>query len=150
MADDWPHGWDSSWELAGKTSNTDYYVDDESVLLALPHRGSHDTGATARENLVFQKAHFDANDNPPIVAIFFDRLASQDRTARKIYSDDPSLQWSLGFALIGGTMLSRAMGSFFLGLSRPQAPLKMFASLRSARSWIQGRQQRHRAQRANR
>ncbi len=144
MATDWPQGWKSSWRMVGETSNTDYYVDDEGVLLALPRKGVHDTGATAIENIKFQKAHYDANDDPPLVAIFFDRLASQDRAARKIYADDPSLQWSLGFALIGGTMLSRAMGSFFLGLTRPQAPLKMFASLAAARPWLRHLQQDHR------
>lgn len=140
MDADWPPGWDPSWRALASTSNTDYFVDHEGVLLALPHRGSHDTGATARENLVFQKDHYDRCDDPPIVAIFFDRMASQDRAARKTYSSDPTLQWSLGFALIGGSMLGRAMGSFFLGLSRPQAPTRMFADLATARPWIRARQ----------
>lgn len=144
MSESWPPGWDPKWALVGKTSNTDYYVDHEGVLLALPHPGSHDTGATARENFAFQKRHYQTHDDPPIVAIFFDRMASQDREARTIYSSDPSAQWALGFALIGGSMLSRAMGSFFLGLSRPQAPLKFFPSLAQARPWIRTLQQQPR------
>ncbi|MEM7158594.1 MAG: hypothetical protein AAF799_37485 [Myxococcota bacterium] len=145
MPSDWPTGWDVAWPIVGKTSNTVYYVDDEGVLLALPHAGAHDTGPTAHENVEFQKFHFDANHLPPIVAIFFDRLASQDRAARKVYADDPSPQWSVGFALIGGSMLSRAMGSFFLGLSQPQTPVKMFTTLQEARPWIRERQRAHRA-----
>ncbi len=130
------------WEAVGDTSNTAYYVDHEGVLLALPHRGAHDVKSTATENLEFQKGHFRSRNDPPVVAIFFDRLASQDRGARKVYADDPSRQWSLGFALVGGTMLTRAMGSFFLGLTRPDAPLKMFPNLGSARPWINIQQRR--------
>lgn len=141
MLGGWPEGWNTAWEQVGETSNTAYYVDDERVLLALPHPGSHDTGSTAEENLSFQKAHYEGCDAPPLVAIFFDRMASQNRDARKLYSADPSHQWSLGFALIGGSMLSRAMGSFFLGLSRPAAPLKFFSSLAEARPWLRTRQE---------
>ncbi|MCH9682796.1 MAG: hypothetical protein K0V04_15275 [Deltaproteobacteria bacterium] len=142
MSEVWPEGWSPGWDSVGETSNTAYYVDHRGVLLALPHRGAHDTKTTAVENLAFQKAHFRSRNDPPVVAIFFDRLASQDRMARKAYADDPSSQWSLGFALIGGTMLTRAMGSFFLGLTRPDAPLKMFKNITSARPWIDSLQQR--------
>lgn len=144
MATDWPQGWDVAWPTVGKTSNTVYYVDDEGVLLALPNPRAHDTGLTALENVEFQKFHFDAHHRPPIVAIFYDRLASQDRAARKVYADDPSPQWSEGFALIGSSMLSRAMASFFLGLGQPRIPVKMFTTLDDARPWIRERQRAHR------
>lgn len=137
---EWPPGWDRAWSQVGSTSNTDYYVDHERVLLVLPHPASHDTDATARENLDFQHRYFAERDDPPVLAIFFDRLASQDRAARKTYSQDTTSPWALGFALVGGSLLSRAMGSFFLGLSRTAIPLRFFPSLAEARPWLRSRQ----------
>ncbi|MEX1365657.1 MAG: hypothetical protein AB1Z98_21190 [Nannocystaceae bacterium] len=140
----WPEGWDASWEKVGRTSNTDYFVDDEGVLLALPHPGAVDTGATARENLDFQHTWFANHPDPPVVVIFFDRMVSQDRAARKLYSEDTHDPWALGFALVGGTLLSRAMGSFFLGEARTRIPLRFFATLPEARPWIRARQEQRR------
>lgn len=140
----WPEGWNASWEKVGGTSNTDYFVDDEGVLLALPRPGVVDTGATARENLDFQHRWFANHPDPPVVVVFFDRMVSQDRAARKLYSEDTHDPWALGFALVGGTLLSRAMGSFFLGLARTRIPLRFFATLSEARPWIRARQEQGR------
>lgn len=134
----WPTGWDESWKEVGETSNTKYYVDDDRILLVLPHPGSHDTAATARENIDFQHQWFSTHGDPPLLIIFFDRLASQDRPARKIYAEDTTSPWALGFALVGGSLLSRAMGSFFLGLSKTAIPLKFFPTMTEARSWLHG------------
>ncbi len=136
-----PAGWDEGWEEVGSTSNTVYYVDNERILLVLPHPGAHDTAATARENIDFQHAWFASNDDPPVLIIFFDRLASQDRGARKFYSEDTKSPWALGFALVGGSLLSRAMGSFFLGLARTAIPLKFFPTMDDARVWLRVLQQ---------
>jgi hypothetical protein len=133
---EWPSGWDSAWKEIGSTSNTAYYVDHERILLVLPHPKSHDTAATARENIDFQHAWFASNDDPALLMIFFDRLASQDRGARKYYSEDTKSPWALGFALVGGSLLSRAMGSFFLGLARTAIPLKFFPTMPEARGWL--------------
>ena len=139
---EWPPGWDESWEHVGSSANTDYYVDHERILLVLPHAGSHDTAATARSNLDFQHSWFATHADPPLLMIFFDRLASQDRAARKLYSEDTTLPWALGFALVGGTLLSRAMGSFFLGLAKTAIPLKFFPTMAEGRTWLRSLPQR--------
>lgn len=137
---EWPAGWDDAWQKVGSSSNTDYYVDDERVLLVLPHSGAHDTGPTARENLDFQHGWFASHDDAPVLIIFFDRLVSQDRAARKLYSEDTKSPWALGFGLVGGSLLSRAMGSFFLGLARTAIPLKFYPTMADARPWIRSLQ----------
>jgi len=132
----WPPGWDESWEHVGSTSNTAYYVDHERILLVLPHPHVLDTAETAQENIEFQHHWFATHDDPPLLIIFFDRLAAQDRAARKIYSEDTTHAWANGFALVGGTLLSRAMGSFFLGLAKTAIPLKFFSTMPEARVWL--------------
>lgn len=138
---EWPIGWDPTWQEVGSTSNTTFYVDHERIMLVLPHLRSHDTGATARINLEFLHGWFASNDDPPLLMIFLDRVVSQDRGARKLYSDDTYDPWALGFALVGGTLLSRAMGSFFMGLSRTAVPLEFFATIPDARPWLHGLKQ---------
>ena len=139
MSNEWPFGWDPSWERVGATSNAEYFVDHEGWLLCLPYIGSMDDQKAARDNLSFQLAWMDGHpDGPRVVAVFFDRMVSQNREARMVYSHSPPDGWARAVVLVGGTALSRAMGMFLLGLSSPRVPLKMFPTLESAREWVAG------------
>jgi len=133
---EWPAGWDESWQQIGSTADCRFFLDHERVVLVLPHPGILDTAATAREHLDFLHRWFATHDDPPLLMIFFDYIASQDRSARKTYSEDTTSPWALGIALVGGTLLSRAMGSFFLGLARTAIPLKFFPTIADARTWL--------------
>jgi hypothetical protein len=37
--------------------------------------------------------------------------------------------------MIGGSMLARAIGSFFLGLARPRVPFKLVATFPEGMAW---------------
>lgn len=124
----------SRWTLIGETPNSKNYAVEPNVLAVVPHPGSHDTGATARENILAQAAHLQPLGGG-VVMIFFDNLASQDKDARRVYQAESDPGWMRGTALIGGSMMSRAIGSFFLGLSRPRTPLRMFGSFDDALAW---------------
>lgn len=128
--DDWTH--------VGESSNTQYYAVDDNLLAAVPHDGSVDTEETARENVAFQNDHFRKAGHGGVVIVFFDRMVSQDTKARRIYQSHPEPGVMLGTALVGGTLLSRAMGSFFLGLAKTEIPVKMFKDLDGARAWAEG------------
>ena len=71
--------------------------------------------------------------------IFFDNMVSQDKDARRAYQTDADPALMRGVALVGGSMLARAIGSFFLGISRPRVALKMFGTLEQARHWADER-----------
>ncbi|MEM6926527.1 MAG: hypothetical protein AAF602_06350 [Myxococcota bacterium] len=122
----------------GRTSNTDYYWLEDRVVVALPRPGSFDTGATARENVAFQVGTFRDRGTPGVVLVFFDRMTSQDVDARRVYATEIDREWLAGSALVGGTFLGRAMASFFMGLSRPKVPTRMFGTTEDALRW--GRQ----------
>ena len=124
----------SRWTLIGETPNSKNYAVEANVLAVVPHPGSYDTGATARENILSQAAYLRPLGGG-VVMIFFDNLASQDKDARRVYQAESDPGWMRGTALIGGSMLSRAIGSFFLGLSRPRTPLRMFGSFDDALAW---------------
>lgn len=131
-----PGDWRDSWTEIGQSSNTVYYADGR-LLIAWPNEGAVDTKETAEENVRYQQAYFAKLGQPGVVVIFFDRMLQQDKGSRTVYSTATSPDWALGIALIGGTLMSRALGSFFLGLSRASQPLAMFASFTAAKGWIE-------------
>jgi hypothetical protein len=122
------------WRFLGESSNTRYFEIETEVLGALPNPGSTDDGETARENLSFQHDHW-RKHGPGVVVVFFDNMVSQDKDARRVYQQESDPALMRGTALVGGTLLGRAMGSFFLGLSKPAIPLKMFGDLEQALAW---------------
>lgn len=124
----------AGWKHVGDSSNTRYFAVAERILGGVPLPGSKDDRASAEENVVFQNGYF-RTSQPGVVVIFFDNLASQDKDARRVYQTMPDAKWMLGTALVGGSLLSRAMGSFFLGLSKPRIPVKMFKNLDDAKVW---------------
>ncbi len=120
----------------GRSVNTTYFAANPRVLIAWPDEGTLDTGPTASENIDFQMEYFSRLGQPGIVVIYFDRLQGQDRGARKVYSARTEKSWALGIVLVGGSLLTRALGSFFMGLSRPVVPIRMFETLEDASGWI--------------
>jgi hypothetical protein len=124
----------SRWESAGESTNTRYYKIEDGILAGVPHAGSVDDAASARSNIALQREYFQKT-SPGVCVVFFDNMVSQDKGARGVYQTEADPSFLLGTALVGGSLLSRAMGSFFLGLSKPRVKLKMFANLEDAIAW---------------
>lgn len=125
----------SSWQPIGETSNIRYYEIEPHIIAAVPHQGSSDTGATARENIEFQMEYLRTHGQAGVVVVFFDRMTGQDSEARRLYGHLPDLKVLRGSALVGGTMLGRAIGTFFLGVARPRIPVQLFSSVEEAVAW---------------
>jgi hypothetical protein len=126
----------SQWQFIGETSNGRHYEIERDIMGVVPHVGTVDTGAKAREALNFQLDHWRKVGHGGVVVIFFDRIASQDKEARRVYGEEGDPRLMRACALVGGSMLGRAIGSFLLGMSKPRAiPLKMFGDLESAVAW---------------
>src|SRR5690242_18482661 len=95
----------------GATSNTQYYEIEPGILGAVPHHGSSDDANSAQQNNVFQMDYFRGGQRPGCVVVFFDRMKGQDAGARRVYQREPDSTLLLGTALVGGTLLGRAMAS---------------------------------------
>lgn len=119
---------------AGTTINTEYYALGDDILVAIPFEGSRDDGRSARSNVELQANYFRGRGRRGGIIIFFDRMKSQDREARTIYSDMDRVLTATG--LVGGSMLSRAMASFLLGIARPKVPIKLFPTFEAALEWV--------------
>ena len=122
--------------VVGRTSNTRYFAEDPRVLVAWPDAGTLDTAETATENMDFQINYFRSVGAPGIVMIYFDRMNGQDRGARRVYTARTNDSWAIGIALVGGSLLSRALGAFFMGLSKPKVSTRLFATDKEAARWI--------------
>jgi len=102
----------------------------------LPAAGARDDQASARENVAFQSAWARRLGRPGATVVMLGRLVAQDAGARRVYAAGMSPDAFFATALVVSNGLSRAIGSFFLGLARPRIPLRMFDSYEAALAWI--------------
>ena len=124
-----------AWKSIGRTSNTSYYWAGDGMLIVLPDTGLKDDETSARENVAFQTAQARSVDRPVGLVVYLGALLGQDPAARRIYAElDPTL--FLGSALVVSSPLARAIGSFFLGLSRPRFPARLVENIDDGLRWL--------------
>ncbi len=121
----------------GRSSNTSYYLAAEDILIVLPDAGLKDDEASARENVAFQIDVAKRTGRRIGLVVYLSSLLSQDSAARKVYASlDPNL--FLGSALVVANPLARAIGSFFMGLSRPKFPARLVETFEEGIAWFDG------------
>jgi len=125
----------AGWQLFGETANAKFYEIEPHVLAVVPTEGSTDDEATARASVTTQLEYLRTNGRAAGIIIFMDPIAEQTAGARNVYKDEPDLAFQKCFALVGGTFFGRAVGSIFLGLSKPRVPTLMFATYDEALKW---------------
>lgn len=129
------------WKPVGSVANTRYFSL-EDVLMVVPNQGSKDDASTARINLEFQSRFAREAGRKVGLLVLLGRLSSQDSEARHIYAEhmDPGL--FAAAALVVSNPISRAIGSFFLGLARPKMPTRIFESVDHALQWLRSQSPR--------
>jgi hypothetical protein len=65
-------------------------------------------------------------------------MKSLAREARKYYAGDEAANVASAAAIIVGTPVSRVLGNFYLGLSNPHLPSRLFSSEDEALKWLKG------------
>ena len=126
----------SAWTPIGRSANADFFEIEAGVLAVVPFDGASDTADTAADSVRIQLTHLRARGRRAGTIVFMDQVASQNSGARDVYrtAPDPTLQTC--FALVGGTMFGRAVGSVFIGLNPPRVPTRLFGTYQEALSWI--------------
>ena len=129
----------SDWQPVGNTTNTTYRAkkDAPDILIVLPEVGLRDDAASARMNIAFQTEYAEKVGRPCAVIVLLGSLTSQDAEARRIYAAGMKPGVFFAASLVVTNPLSRAIGSFFLGLSRPPVPTKMFPDFDKAIAWAE-------------
>jgi len=65
-------------------------------------------------------------------------MKSLAREARKYYAGEEAARVASAVAIIVGTPVSRVLGNFYLGLSNPYLPSRLFSSEEEALKWLKG------------
>jgi len=126
----------SAWSPIGRSGNADFYEVEPGVLAVVPFDGVSDTADTALESIQIQLTHLRSSGRRAGTVVFMDPVVSQNSGARDVYRNAPDPTFQLGFALVGSTMLGRAVASVFMGLHPPRVPTRMFGTFQEALTWI--------------
>jgi hypothetical protein len=119
------------------TANTEVYVEesDPDILIVVPREGTMDNLKDASENVAFYHEYARSLGRPCGAVVVMSNMLSQDAEARRAYTTlDPDLLY--GGALIVENALSRALGSFYVGLTRPKVPTKLFDTVENGVRWL--------------
>ena len=127
----------SHYKEIGKTTNTVVYIteSDPDILIIVPLEGTMDNGRDARENVAYYHEYARNFGKPIGSVVIMSNMLGQEPEARRAYTEiDPKLVY--GGALVVENALSRALGSFFVGLTRPKTPTKLFDTIENAIDWL--------------
>ena len=126
----------TAWLAIGRSANADFFEVEPGVLAVVPFAGTTDTADTASESIQIQMTHLRTSGQRAGTVVFMDTVVAQNAGAREVYRNAPDPTFQTGFALIGSTMLGRAVASVFMGLHPPRVPTRMFATFEEAIAWI--------------
>ena len=127
----------SRYKEIGRTTNTVIYTSesDPDILVIVPREGTMDNAEDARENVAYFHNYARTLGKPCGSVVIMANMLSQDAEARRAYQEiDTSLFYAGG--LVVENALSRALGSFFIGLSRPNVPTRLFDTVENAVEWV--------------
>lgn len=127
----------SHYKEVGKTTNTVVYIaeSDPDILIIVPREGTVDNAKDARENVAFYHEYARSLGRPCGSVVIMSNMLGQEAEARRVYTEiDPKLVYA--GALVVENAISRALGSFFVGLTRPKVPTKLFDSTGNAIEWV--------------
>jgi hypothetical protein len=127
----------SQYKEVGKTANTVVYTleSDPDILIIVPGEGTMDNAKDARENVLYFHNYARSLGKSCGSVVIMANMLSQDAEARRAYQEmDTDLFYAGG--LVVEDALSRALGSFFVGLSRPKVPTRLFDTVDKAIEWL--------------
>jgi hypothetical protein len=125
----------AAWARIGRSDNADFFEIEPGILAVVPFDRCDDNEETARASIRVQLEHLRAGRRRAGVVVFMDRVLTQSAAAREIYSTEPDPAFHACFALVGGTIFGRAVGSFFIGIHPPRVPTRLFATFAEALAW---------------
>ncbi len=126
----------SQFEHIGAVAGSDYYAVDPDIILIVPQTSMVDTPQTAQASADFQNAYARKLGTKCGIVVIMSNLLSQDAETRRIYRELGENGLYFAVALVVDSPLSRALGSFFVGLSKPKIPMKLFDTAERSIEWI--------------
>lgn len=131
------------WPVVGGTSSGAYHEAEADVLVAAPKPDFEQTGDAARASLEELNRIVLERGRRAGLIVLIDRVRSQDGASRRIWQREMDPDLICALALVGGTMLGRAIGSFFMGVYRPSIQTVLVPSFDEAIDWVRDRVRTH-------
>ena len=118
------------------TRVTEVWVEADGIARIIHVPGAEVTLEDAKETMA---AYLKLNQGRRM-PLFVDTktMRSLAREARKYYAGEEAAKVASAVAIIVGTPVSRVLGNFYLGLSNPHLPSRLFSSEDEALAWLKG------------
>ncbi len=126
----------SRYQHLGAVASADFYLAPPDYLLVVPRPGFVDTPQFALEKSDFLNAYARSTGKTYGLAIVMANILTQDPETRRVYQTQTSNGLYFGLAMVVDSALSRALATFFLGLSRPAIPTQIFGSIEKCLEWL--------------
>lgn len=112
------------------------WVGEDGIARIIHFPGVELTLADAEETMA---AYLKLN-NGKRLPLFIDTktMKSMSRESRQYYAGEEAAKVASAAAIIVGTPVSRVLGNFYIGLSNPHLPSRLFSSEDEALEWLKG------------
>jgi hypothetical protein len=119
-----------------KTVKTKMWLGEDGVVRIIWIPGAEVTLEDAQETMEAYLKIYQGKKRPLLIDT--KTMRSFAREARKYYAGEEAAKVASAVAIIVGTPVSRVLGNFYLGLSNPHIPSRLFVSEDEALEWLKG------------
>ena len=112
------------------------YLGEDSIVRAAYFPKAEETLTDAKENIA-AVAKVSKGQKYPIL-VDYRKVKSVAREARAYYAGKETAKVVNAVAILIGSLVSRVIANFFLGLNKPKFPVKLFTSEADAIEWLKG------------
>jgi hypothetical protein len=119
----------------GTTFRTEWFQLEPDIYVSISEPGYRDNPQAAQANCDMMRT-LAAGRKCGWIVVMSNHVA-QDAETRQVYAENAPQDRMYGTAMIAANPLSRAISSFYLGISKPTVPLKVFGSIEDGLAWLQ-------------
>lgn len=84
------------------------------------------------------KTRLEFADHKPVVALILNQgVLGMDKKARDYLSSDEGIQGAIAGAIVLDTPFGSFLGNFYLAVTKPKIPLRIFSKKEAALKWLQ-------------
>ncbi len=122
--------------ITTKANGSKIWLDEEGILwVRVPDGAVEDLEASTEGREVHARL---AQGRRRPVLVDISRMSAQTRESRQYYTAPEGEAFYKAVALLVGTPVSRVIGNFFIGLNKPNYPLRLFSKEAVALEWLRG------------
>lgn len=126
----------SQYQQVGSMAGADYYIADPDILLIIPQTGFVDNPQLAQQNADFMNEYARKTGRKIGAVVVMSNILTQDAETRRVYQKLAGNGLYYGLALVVDSALSRALATFFIGLSKPAIPTQLFDTVEKSIEWL--------------